>query len=110
MVTTTQKLSILVITIKFPPDHAGPSETASALGDAAKVIARKMREQDSIYILAPACSGVDLPGVDLDTAERVRSRVSDGLADAASSSHRFQSELKGINYPAHATAPHALLQ
>src|SRR5260370_12380625 len=109
MVTTTQKLSILVITIKFPPDHAGPSETASALGDAAKVIARKMREQDSIYILAPACFGVVLPGGDLETAERVRSRVSEGLPDAAGASHRFQSELTVINSPPHPPSPHTLL-
>jgi GGDEF domain-containing protein len=110
MVTTTQKLSIVVITIKFPAEHASPSETSSALGDAAKVIARKMREQDSIYILAPACFGVVLPGVDLETAERVRARVSEGLADAAGASHRFQFELKIINYPTHAASAHELLQ
>jgi GGDEF domain-containing protein len=110
MATTTQKLSIVVITIKFPADHANPSETSSALGDAAKVIARKMREQDSIYILAPACFGVVLPGVDLETAERVCARVREGLADAAGASHRFQYDLKVVNYPAHATSAHELLQ
>lgn len=108
MATTTQKLSIVVITIKFSADRSSPSETASALGDAAKVISRKMREQDSIYILAPACFGVVLPGVDLDTAERVGARVREGLADAAGASHRFQYELKVINYPAHATSAHEL--
>lgn len=108
--TTTQKLSIVVITIKFPPDHASPSETASALGDAAKVIARKMREQDSIYILAPACFGAVLPGVDLGTAERVCARLTEGLADAAGASHRFHFELKVINYPAHASSATELLQ
>src|SRR5579864_1658838 len=110
MATTTQKLSIVVITIKFPADHAHPSETSSALGDAAKVIARKMREQDSIYILAPACFGVVLPGVDVETAERVCARVREGLADAAGASHRFQYDLKVVNYPAHATSAHELLQ
>ena len=38
MATTTEKLSIVVTTLKFPPDHSSSSETASALGDAAKVI------------------------------------------------------------------------
>ncbi len=61
MATTTEKLSIVVVNIKFPPDHSSPSETASAMGDASKVISRRMREQDSIYILAPACFGVVLP-------------------------------------------------
>lgn len=102
--TTTQKLSIVVINIKFQPDHSSPSETASALGDAAKVIARKMREQDSIYILAPACFGAVLPGVDLSTAEKVCARLTEGLADAAGASHRFHFELKVVNYPAHASS------
>ena len=110
MATTTQKLSIVVITIKFPAEHASPSETASALGDAAKVIGRKMREQDSIYILAPACFGAVLPGVDLSSAERVCARLNEGLADAAGASHRFQFDLKVVNYPAHASSAHELLQ
>jgi GGDEF domain-containing protein len=110
MATTTQKLSIVVITIKFPADHCSPSETASALGDAAKVIGRKMREQDSIYILAPACFGAVLPGVDLSSAERVCARLNEGLADAAGASHRFQFDLKVVNYPAHASSAHELQQ
>jgi len=110
MATTTQKLSIVVITLKFPPDHSSPSETAAALGDAAKVIARKLREQDSVYILAPACFGAVLPGVDLSTAERVCARLNEGLADAAGASRRFQFELKVINYPTHASSAHELQQ
>src|SRR5438445_4702858 len=110
MATTTEKLSIVVITIKFPPDHSSPSETAAALGDAAKVIARKLREQHSLYILPPACFGAVLPGVDLSTAERVCARLNEGLADAAGASRRFQFELKVINYPTHASSAHELQQ
>jgi GGDEF domain-containing protein len=110
MATTTQKLSIVVITIKFPADHASPSETASALGDAAKVISRKLREQDSIYILAPACFGAVLPGADVSNAERVCARLTEGLSDAAGAGHRFQFELKVINYPVHASSAHELQQ
>jgi GGDEF domain-containing protein len=110
MATTTQKLSIVVVTIKFPGDHSSPSETASALGDAAKVISRRMREQDSIYILAPACFGVVLPGVDLSNAERVCARLKEGLADAAGASQRFQFELKVVNYPTHASSATELQQ
>ena len=108
MATTTQKLSIVVIAIKFPADHSSPSETAAALGDAAKAISRKMREQDSIYMLAPACFGVVLPAVDLSNAERVCSRVQEGLADAAGVTRRFQFELHVVNYPAHASSAHEL--
>jgi GGDEF domain-containing protein len=110
MATTTEKLSIVVITIKFPADHSSPSETASAMGDAAKVISRRLREQDSVYILAQACFGAVLPGMDLDTAERVCARLKEGLADAAGASHRFQFELQVVNYPTHASSATELQQ
>jgi GGDEF domain-containing protein len=110
MVTTTQKLSVAVITIKFPADHSSPSETAAALGDAAKVIARKLREQDSIYILAPACFGAVLPGADLNSAERVCARLSEGLTEAAGASRRFEFEVKVVNYPTHASSAHEMQQ
>jgi GGDEF domain-containing protein len=110
MATTTEKLSIVVITIRFPNGQSSPSENTAALGDAAKAIARKLREQDSIYILAPACFGAVLPGVDLSNAERVCSRLSEGLADAAGASHRFQFDLSVVNYPAHASSAHELQQ
>jgi GGDEF domain-containing protein len=110
MATTTQKLSIVVVTIKFPADHSSPSEIASAMGDAAKVISRRMREQDSIYILTPACFGAVLPGVDLANAERVCARLKEGLADAAGASQRFQFELKVVNYPTHASSATELQQ
>jgi GGDEF domain-containing protein len=110
MATTTEKLSIVVVNIKFPSDHSGPSETASAMGDASKVISRRMREQDSIYILAPACFGVVLPGVDLSNAERVCARLKEGLADAAGANQRFQFELQVVNYPTHASSATELQQ
>jgi GGDEF domain-containing protein len=106
MATTTQELSIVVITIKFPAQQSSPSENAAALGDAVKVIARKLREQDSIYILAPACFGAVLPGADLSSAERVCARLNEGLGDAAG--QRFQFELMVVNYPAHASSAHEL--
>jgi len=110
MATTTQKLSIIVIGIKFRAEHASPSETASALGDAAKVISRRMREQDSIYILAPACFGVVLPGVDSANAENVSARLHEALADAAGAVRRFEFDLRVVNYPEHASSATELEQ
>jgi GGDEF domain-containing protein len=102
MATTTQKLSIVVVGFQFPREHSSQSETAGALGDAVKVMARKLREQDSIYILAPACFAAVLPGVDLQNAQRVCSRLGEGLADAAG--QRFQFDLTVVNYPEHASS------
>jgi GGDEF domain-containing protein len=110
MATTTQKLSIIVINIKFPAEHSSASETASALGDAAKVISRRMREQDSIYILAPACFGVVLPGVEQAVAESVCARLNEALGDAAGAVRRFEFNLQVVNYPEHASSATELEQ
>jgi hypothetical protein len=48
--------------------------------------------------------------VDLGTAQRVCNRVSEGLADAAGASHRFQFVLTVVNYPDNASSAHELLQ
>lgn len=110
MATTTQKLSIIVINIKFPAERSSPSETAAALGDAAKVISRRMREQDSIYILAPACFGVVLPGVEQAVAESVCARLNEALGDAAGAVRRFEFNLQVVNYPEHASSATELEQ
>ena len=41
------------------------------LGDAAKVISRRLREQDSIYMLAPTCFCAVLPGADMPVADKL---------------------------------------
>ena len=57
------KLSVLVVSIKLHAAFSEPSLGMSALGDAAKAISRKLREEDSIFILRSAYFGVILPGV-----------------------------------------------
>jgi GGDEF domain-containing protein len=102
------KLSVLVVTIKL---HAAFSETSlgmSALGDAAKAISRKLREEDSIYLLRPGFFGVILPGVDTSDARRVTGRLSEGLSDAAGVNDRFSFKIDAINYPEQTTSAHDL--
>ncbi len=106
-VATTQKLSILVITVMLPEGgYVGLNNPL--LGDAAKVISRKLREQDSIYILAAGCFGVVLPGTDVAFARAVHDRVADGLADAAGASNRFTYKIDILNYPVDAASAHEL--
>ncbi len=106
-IATTQKLSILVVSLGVA--EANDSLGApSLMGDAAKVISRKLREQDSIYILGATCFGAVLPGADLDFARRVYDRVAEGLADAAGANNRFSYKIDIINYPADATSAHEL--
>jgi GGDEF domain-containing protein len=94
-----QNLSVLVIATKVHQAISEPSFRMSVLGDAAKAISRKLREQDSIYHLAYGQFGVILPGVDRLSAERVSARLVEGLTDAAGVNNRFSFKVGAISYP-----------
>ncbi len=83
------KLSVLVASIKLHSAFSEPSLGMSVLGDAAKAVSRKLREQDSIYILRSAFFGVILPGVGQAEAKKFTARIAEGLSDAAGASDRF---------------------
>ncbi len=97
--TATLKLSVMVISIRLQGAFTEPSLGISALGDAAKAVSRKLREQDSIFILRPCYFGVILPGVGQSGIEAVSSRIVEGLSDAAGVSNRFSFKLDAISYP-----------
>jgi GGDEF domain-containing protein len=107
-VAAKQNLSVLVVTTKVHQALSDPTFTMSVLGDAAKAISRKLREQDSIYCLANGHFGVILPGVDRAAAQRVSARLVEGLTDAAGASNRFSFKLDSISYPEQASSAHDL--
>lgn len=94
-----QNLSVLVITTRVHEDLSDPNLSMPVLGNAAKAISRKLREQDSIYILTHGHFGVILPGVDALAANRVSARIVEGLTDAAGASNRFSFKVDAISYP-----------
>lgn len=102
------ELSVLVISIKMHAAFSEPSLRMSALGDAAKAISRKLRDQDSIYILRPAHFGVILPGVSRQAVQGVTGRLSEGLSDAAGASDRFSFKIEAISYPEQTATAHDL--
>src|SRR5579872_1402599 len=102
------ELSVLVISIQLHAAFSVPSLGMSALGDAAKAISRKLREQDSIYILRPSYFGVILPGVSQEGVQRVTARLAEGLSDAAGASDRFSFKIEAISYPEQTATAHDL--
>jgi GGDEF domain-containing protein len=102
------KLSVLVVSIKLHDAFSEPGIGMSALGDAAKAVSRKLREQDSIYILRPAFFGVILPGVGQVAVQRVCARLAEGLSDAAGASDRFSFKIEAISYPEQISSAHDL--
>ena len=103
-----QNLSVLIISTRVHQALFEPSLNMSFLGDAAKAISRKLREQDSIYLLSHGHFGVILPGVDALTAKRVSVRLVEGLTDAAGASNRFSFRVDAISYPEQTSTAHDL--
>jgi GGDEF domain-containing protein len=106
--TSGQELSLLVVTRRLQENLSFPAIKNCLLGDAAKAILRKLRKQDSFYLLQPDCFGLILPGTEMSTAERISSRFADGLTDAAGVHKRFTFELAIINYPRQASCAQEL--
>jgi GGDEF domain-containing protein len=102
------KLSVLVISIKLHAAFSEPSLGMSALGDAAKAVSRKLREQDSIFVLRPAFFGVILPGAGQTGVEGFSNRIAEGLSDAAGASDRFSFKIEAISYPDQTSSEHDL--
>jgi GGDEF domain-containing protein len=102
-VTATLTFSVFVVTVKLRPDFSDSSVAMSALSDAAKALSRKLREQDSVYLLRRGVFGAILPGVGTSTARRISLRFSEGLTDAAGATDRFSFQIDVVNYPEHAT-------
>ena len=103
-----QNLSVLVISTRVFQTLSEPSLSMSFLGDAAKAISRKLREQDSIYLLAYGHFGVILPGLDRLAAQRISARLVEGLTDAAGVNNRFSFKVDAISYPEQASSAHDL--
>ncbi len=107
-IAMSDNLSILVVTVQPSEDVSSPTALISILADASKAIARKLRAQDSIYLLGGAAFGVVLPGVGKAVARGISARVAEGLADAAGASSRFSCKSDIISYPEDASSPHDL--
>ncbi len=107
-VSAKYNLSVLVVAIQLHAALAESTQAASALGDAAKAIYGRLREQDSIYVFTAGYFGAILPGVDVSIAQQVSARVSEGLADAAGAANRFTFRINAFSYPEQASSAHDL--
>ena len=103
-----QNLSVLIVTTSIHSAFAEMSLNMSVLGDAAKAISRKLRGQDSLYLLTYGTFGVILPGADRLAAQRVSARLAEGLTDVAGVNNRFSFKVNTISYPEQASSAHDL--
>lgn len=96
---TKEPLSLLLVRVNPSKLFAQGPQSEVALGDAAKVLSRKLRQEDSLYRLSAEVFGIVLPGVTDSAARETASRLSEGLADASGASNRFTADLQVVNYP-----------
>ncbi len=95
-------LSLLIVHLEPSEDLARTAETETAFGDAAKALARRMRKEDSLFLLRPGVFSIVLPDVNTFNARHLSVRLTGGLQDAAGASLRFSSEIRVFNYPENA--------
>jgi hypothetical protein len=96
-----QPLSLLGVQLKPSRDFTAPAEIEAAFGDAAKILMRKLRGEDSIFLFAPGVFGIFLPAVNARGASSVRDRLMEGLHDAAGANNRFSFGVSVLNFPEH---------
>ena len=101
-------LSLVVVSLKPSLQLDNSGDISTAYGDAAKVMVRKLRGEDSIYLFRHGIFGVVLPGVRASDAHRVAERLAEGLTDASGASDRFSFILQVVNYPENATTAHEM--
>jgi GGDEF domain-containing protein len=96
---TSEPLSLVLVRLK--PSHMfnSPAEVSVALGDAARVLLRKLRTDDSLYHLSSDAFAMVLPNTCGADMNQVASRVAEGLTDASGASNRFTFDMQAVNYP-----------
>jgi len=96
-----EPLSLLLVCVKPSKMFAQGPQAQVALGDVAKVLSRKLRNEDSLYRLSSQVFGIVLPAATDALARETANRLSEGLADASGASNRFTAEIQLVNYPDH---------
>lgn len=107
---TQQPLSLLIVNVVPMRELLTAGVTSTLLGDAAKVLIRRLRREDSVYLFRSFVLGVVLPGLSGDDANRVAERLHEGLMDASGAGNRFAAEIQMVNYPEHTVSARELEQ
>lgn len=98
-----EPLSLVMARLRPSPMFDSTPEVAVARGDAAKVLMRKLRKDDSLYLLASGVFAIILPNTPSADMNRIAERMAEGLADASGASNRFSVDIQVVNYPEQAS-------
>jgi len=99
-------LSLVVAKVKHSP-RATENDQSAALSDAAKAMARRLRQTDSIYRLSDSLFGIVLPETDTLNAKRIAVRFQEEL-QGVRAHYGCSFDLSAHNYPDHVKSEHEL--
>jgi len=105
-----QPLSLMAVEINVLQENCNPSEAALVNADAGRAILRRIRLEDSIFLLDPGVFGILLPRISTDIAAVMKERLEEELREEAGRDPRFQFGVRLINYPEHVTSARELLE
>jgi GGDEF domain-containing protein len=105
---TGEPLSLVLVRLKPSPMFDSPAEVSVALGDAAKVLVRRLRTDDSLFHLSSGTFAMVLPNTCGAEMNQVASRIAEGLADASGASNRFAFDMEVVNYPEQASSAYEM--
>ena len=100
-------LSVLVVKIVFTGNSVDANKETAALGDAARVIERAMRPNDSMYLLDKVIFGLLLSDTDTADANRLKAGLEQSLR-LVGANNNFTSVIFVCNYPDHARSAHEM--
>lgn len=107
---TQLPLSLVMVSLRPSPALSDTGGVATAFGDAAKALIRRLRREDSIYLFRLGVFGIVLPGLSGANANRVAERLDEGLTDASGASNRFSFDVRMLNYPEHSATAREMEQ
>lgn len=105
-----EPFSLILVRLKPSPMFDGPSEASVALGDAARVLVRKLPADGSLYHLSADSFAMVLPNINVENMNQLAGRVAEGLADASGAINRFTFETQMVNYPEKASTAYEMEQ
>jgi GGDEF domain-containing protein len=94
-----EPLSLVLVRLKPSHTSDSPREISIALRDTARVLIRKLRTDDSIYLLSSSVFGIVLPNTCRADMNQVASRITEGLIDASGAGDSFSFDIQVVNYP-----------
>ncbi len=105
-----QPLSLLAVDVKIQPEICNATETKVVCADAGRALLRRIRGEDSLFLLESAVFGILLPRISTHNAEVMKEGFEEGLRDAAGLTPRFDFKVQLINYPDQVSSAHEMMK